>query len=543
MDQGYPISRMRMLEAQRSSDWTTAAALLAAVLFLLLSWSPYHYWDEFFYLFSAAAHTPRELIRFEPTQTLFPNGFFTGKIGHVVLLRLLLDALGPGRTSLIIIQSLYALMVVAFSAAGWGLLRELLDRRSADTAALVLLFLPVTTYLGYKTLSEVPSMLFIALGCWSFLRSYREPIRIRVTLLLALSVLCLALGTLCRFTSMLTFVGLVAGMILSRHRRLSARGVIRAVVVLVASLLLYLVVLYGLGGSVSQLAGIAYHTASRQGVGMERIYALALTVQGLIILLPFAVWRRRDEPMFRMAAIWLAFTAVPALMVFEPRYYAPALIPLAMLGAFGLRNFTRSVFRTERSLVPVTCLALLVLIDHAVFSPLMPYEIDQNRLMTAMEQLQQAAPDGSFLVPWISDWAFIRIVFPRTRALLCISAAPTSRYTAEGRSGIMPAADRWWSGPRYYVGSRAALSQEPGPWYYIGWTFSPPLMRLRDLLQSLGIHWADNPGRVGGHDHMTGSWVWTDRGLSLRQIEQDGQYHVFQVLSGHNRSARPEPGA
>jgi hypothetical protein len=534
---------MRELQVQRSSAWLQAGPLVAALLFLLLSWSPYHYWDEFFYLFSAAAHTPRELIRFEPTQTLFPNGFFTGKIGHVVLLRVLLDALGPGRTSLIIIQSLYALMVVAFSAAAWGVLRELLDRRSADTAALVLLFLPVTTYLGYKTLSEVPSMLLVALGCWSFLRSHREPIRVRMILLLTLSILCLTLGTLCRFTAMITFVGLLAGLILSRDRRLSGGGLTRATGVLTASLFLYLLALYGLGGSVSQLAGIAYHTASRRGVGMERIYAMALTVQALAILLPFAVWRRREEPMFRMAAIWLGFSALPALMVFEPRYYAPALIPLAVLCAFGLRSFTQTVLRTERKWPLLACLGALVLIDRAVFSPLMPYEIDQERLMTAVEQLQQSAPEGSFLVPWISDWAFIRVVFPQSRALLCISAGPASRYTAEGRPGVMPVTDRWWSGQQYYVGSRAALSHEPGPWYYIGWTFSPYLMRLRHLLQSLGVHWADNPSRVGGHDHMTGSWVWTDRGLSLRQIEQEGQYHVFQVLTGHNGSARPEPGA
>jgi hypothetical protein len=106
----------------------------------------------------------------------------------------------------------------------------------------------------------------------------------------------------------------------------------------------------------------------------------------------------------------------------------------------------------------------------------------------------------------------------------------------------MPPADRWWPGPRSYVGTRAALMQEPGPWYYVGWTFSPYLMRLHQMLQALGIRWAD-PGRVGGHDHLAGSWVWNDGGLSLRQIEQDGQYHVFRVLSAGRSGARPKPGA
>jgi hypothetical protein len=514
--------------AQHSSYWTRVGPLLAAVLFLLVSWSPEHYWDEFFYLFSAVAHTPRELIRFEPTQTLFPNGFFTGKIGHVMLLRWLLEALGPGRSSLIVIQTIYALMVLAFSAAAWGLLRELLYRRTANEAALVLLFLPVTTYLGYKTLSEVPSLWLITLGCWGFLRSFRETNPVRAFLLLGLTVLCLALGTLCRFTGMITFGGLLVALFLTRDPRVSGRAGTRAAAVLAASLLLYLLVLYSLGGSLSQLAGIAYHVASRPGVGLERLYAMLLMVQAFGLLLLFGLWQR--PPTFRLVAIWLAFTALPAVTVYEPRYYAPALIPLAVLASFGLRNLTRVVFRTNRVWVQLSSLAILVLIDRTVFSPLMPYEVDQERLMAAVGQLQRTAPDGSILVPWISDWAFIRVVFPRATALLCISAAPAGRYTGEGRFGAMPPADRWWPGPRSYVGTRSALMQEPGPWFYIGWTFSPYLIRLHQMLEPLGIRWAD-PRRVGGHDHLAGSWVWNDGGLSLRQIEQHGQYHVFRVLS------------
>ena len=93
----------------------------------------------------------------------------------------------------------------------------------------------------------------------------------------------------------------------------------------------------------------------------------------------------------------------------------------------------------------------------------------------------------------------------------------------------MPPSDRWWVGSGRYVGSPAALAEEPRPWYYIGWTFSPSLMRLRRRLEQIGIHWADDPERAGWHDHLAGSWIWRDRGLSLTPLKQEGQYHVFRI--------------
>ena len=516
--------------------------LLAAALFLLVSWTPDHYWDEFFYLFSAAAHSPRELVRFEPHQTLFPNGFFTGKIGHVVLLHLLLGWFGPGRVSLITIQAIYAVMVLAFSAAAWGLLRELLGRRSASRSALVLLFLPVTTYLGYKTLSEVPSMLFVTLGCWSFLRGVREDDPSRRLLLLGLAALGLAAGALCRVTGMLTFVGLALALYLGRDPRFSGPVLIRSAGVLALSLSFYLAVLYGLGGSLSQLAGLAYHVASRRGAGVQRLYALALTLQMFALVLPWGL-RRHPGPAARISVIWLAATALPCLAVYEPRYYAPALIPLAVLAAAAIWSAARSWFGMHHRWGSIVVLSALVLANRLVFAPLMPYEIDQARLTAVMQQLQRTSPGGSYLVPWISDWAFLRVAFPRATTLLCMSAIPQLRYTAGERWGPMPPSDRWWVGSSRYVGSLAALEEARPPWYYIGWTFSPSLLRLRERLEQIGIHWADDPERAGWHDHLAGSWVWRDPSLALTPLKQQGQYHVFRIqLRGRSR-ARPKPGA
>src|SRR4029078_11376381 len=136
----------------------------------------------------------------------FPTGYFTSKIGHVVLLRLLTQVFGTGETALYLIQAIFALLLVGFGAVAYGLLRELLDdAQRARDAAIVLLFLPGTMYLAYKTLSEVPSLLLITLGCWGFLRSFRAASKNRIGALLGLSAVALSLGTLCRVTAFVSF--------------------------------------------------------------------------------------------------------------------------------------------------------------------------------------------------------------------------------------------------------------------------------------------------------------------------------------------------
>lgn len=76
---------LSLASAPRGGDVGLSSFLAAALVFLVISWSPFHYWDEFYYLFSALAHTPHELLAVDPSGDLFPAGFFAGKIGHLVL--------------------------------------------------------------------------------------------------------------------------------------------------------------------------------------------------------------------------------------------------------------------------------------------------------------------------------------------------------------------------------------------------------------------------------------------------------------------------
>ena len=445
-----------------------------------------------------------------------------------MLLRLLLTTLGTGRVSLFIIQSFYALLLLAFAASAMALLRELVDRRIALRSTVVLLLLPVTTYLGFKTLSEVPSVLLSTLGCWGFVRSFREPSGRGRRRWLALAVAGLALGGLSRVTGVMEFIGLTLGLLAMKDRRFPPGEVLRrAALAAGASLCLYGLILSSVGGSAFGLLRLAYHVATHD-VWLQRIYALLLALQAFILVLPFGL-RTRNPQLMRLALVWLSVAALPFVAGHESRYYASALIPLAVLSSIGVSRVAERIFGRERRWAWIGVLSALVLVNRVVFAPLMPYEVDQASLNRVMMDLERTAPGGTYLVPWISDYAYLRIAFPDQPVRLALSAIPGSRYTAQGRTGEMAPEDRWWAGPERYVGSWPQLRRESRPWYYVGWDYAPPLLKLRQTLAMLGVQWAYSPEKAGWHNHLAGSWIWGNDRLSLMPAGHEGQYQIFRI--------------
>jgi hypothetical protein len=221
---------------------------------------------------------------------------------------------------------------------------------------------------------------------------------------------------------------------------------------------------------------------------------------------------------------------LPNLVGHEPRYYAPAILPLAIIAATGLSRIVARVPGRRRGLAWGAGLALLIVVDRRAVLPLMPSELDQATLADLVGRLAAQHPSATIIVPWASDYAFLRFVFPHARVRLAMSALPSSRYTAQGRWGEMPPVDQAWASPARYIGAMPALDSSSGPWYYVGWTYNPVMLRVRGLLRDVGVHLLDDPRRIGWHDHLTGSWIWADPRLALQAIGGEGQYELFQIV-------------
>lgn len=511
----------------------TLGALTAVAVFLGLSWNQGHYWDEYFYLYSVFAHSPAELVRFEVESAIFPIGFFSEKIGHIALLDLLTTILGAGPRVLYAIQAVYALLLLAFFGAAYGLLRDLLGDQRAGTSTLVLMFSPLALYLSFKVMSEVPGLLFTTLGSWAFVRAFRSDSWRQQGIRLTIAAVALAIAMLFRVTMIVSFAGLGLALVIAGDARFERRRLVfRLLTVGIAAVMLHTAGLALAGGSVLRFGP---HIASvvTGHPPLQRAYALALFLQTLVLVLPFA-WSHRSEAGPWLATAWLAASALPFVAGHEPRYYAPALVPLAVLAAAGLRRAADILFGPRLRYGWVGLLAALGLVNHGLLAPLMPYEVDQARLLGLFETLHARSPGATYLIPWTADYSLLRFSFPAARIDLCLSNTREGRLFQPGHEGPITQPDQWWAGADHYVGSRPALVQRPRPWYLVGWTFNPAAVRLQRLLGPLGL------GSLGPrlHNHLAGTWVWQDRSLTLNPRDHMGQYYVYEV-SPQSRAFRP----
>jgi hypothetical protein len=420
------------------------------------------------------------------------------------------------------VEGLYALMLLAYVWATYRLLRELFGIGSGRDTSLVLLFSPLTLYLGYKLLSEVPSLLLVALGSWSFVRALSSASFRARLFSLGLATLFLSLGTLCRVTSIVSFAGLGLALLLVGWRYDRRRVLVYLVAVGIGVGGLYWLVLAGFGASAFRvIAGV--HQVVTTHPALERVFALACFVGTFALVLPFA-WEERRDPAVRIGAVWLGCAALPFLLGHEPRYYAPALAPLALLSAAGFRVAAGRLFGPKARFAWL--LAVLVLVNRALIIPLMPYEVEQKHLLTLFHRAHNRAPGGTYLIPWISDYALLRFSSPESRVDLCLSPLPGSRVVGPGHGAQLSAADQWWAGADHYVGSAGDLTAVPRPWKYLGWTYNPADLRLIRMLAVLGLH---PPKQAALHNHLAGSWIWRDKSLRLIPEDQVGQYYLFEV--------------
>ncbi|MCL5998041.1 MAG: glycosyltransferase family 39 protein [Chloroflexi bacterium] len=520
-----------------SSAWLIVPLMVLA--YLLISNTPYHYWDEWFYLYSMLHRSPREMMDLEldlAKYNLFPGGFYSSRVGFLFFLQALIRIFGSGLPALFTIQFVLTVVMVGTVALSYLLLREIFDTRDAGLTALVLLFLPVTVYLGYKALSEGPSLFFITLSGWLFVRGFRTTRRPAVVLYIVLAIVSMAAGILTRFAVFFFPVGLILGLLILRDpKRYPLASILwRAGVVAVGVTVIVAAAFVWIGPPYDRFMGLAYMVRSLQrGIGVK-IYALAMTAQLFLPALLLGMippWSRKTT----MALVWATFCIFP-LVVWarhvEPRHFYTALIPLAILVQIGLTRLSTWLARTLPGLrfraeaIWALLLALFTLGDGVIFAPLSPYEVNQQQYIETMSRLSARNPDASHIVPWIADYGFLSFAYPEKPVYLAFSE-PSSGNRALFQSKAFLA----WVRPGSYLGTREELNNVPGTPFYIGWTYNPIMLNLKDMLGWSGINYFSNLEQLEGRgNHLAMSWIWLDPALKLEPVGQIGQYHVFAIL-------------
>ncbi|MDW7772676.1 MAG: glycosyltransferase family 39 protein [Desulfobulbaceae bacterium] len=507
--------------------------LLAGGVFLLISFTSYHYWDEYYYLYSVGSFSLPELLSLEPGlgKGLFPQAFFSTKIGFVVFLDLLCSMAGQGYGALLLIQFCFAMVVLAFAWASWLLLRELLGRENAQYAFLVLLFLPVTMYFGYKVLSELFGLFFTVLGCTAYLRLLHSGERKAMAGYFFLALAFLLAGVLCRFTSVVFFGGMVLGLLVLGDRRYPViRNIVYAAVLsvfLIALTILFYIFFLGL--TPAELAGFVGAVTVRTPGLAVKIYAVGMTVQLFFLPLLF-VFRRALHPHVRFALVWTLVCSLPFVVVsryVEPRYFYMALVPMAILVHYGLLQLSGALCGGKRAaLCWMTMLAVIVLANRLLFFSLMPYELDQKQYAGLKETTAGLFPAATYLVPWVSDYSFLRFAYPEEDFRLVWSPPGLESHDFfRSRSFVS-----WAGGSSRYIGSPEAMPDSTGTLLYIGWRYNQPVVRLKEKLQWLPGRYVKNVEKDEKlKNHLALSWIWADPDLDLEKVAEVEPYEAYLI--------------
>jgi hypothetical protein len=507
--------------------WCFGAALL--VLFPLASFSTEHHWDEYFYLYSTAHHGVARLLTFEPALSdgVFPNGFFSGKLGFVALLRGLMSAFGGAWGAVMASRGVFALLCAMAAVCTAGLLRTLAPGRRWDLPLVtaVALASPIVLYLGFKTMSEVPALLCVTAACWAFATALSGGRRPMVWGLAA--VAALALGTLMRVTALVGFASFVVALPLLADRRFALRRAWGASIVVVAAHAVLVAAVYlSLGIAPDRLLALAQSVTGRsQGVAVA-VYAVALSVQALG-LVALAGLRWPLPPLQRFALAWAVVGAVPYLLsasYVEPRFFYLAVPAITALAYDGLERVSGWLSRPRfRTVTACALLATVTVVNREGLVPLMPFELDEAAYRAMVSDLEREHPGGTVIASWLSDYCYLRLSMPEQSVALAFSKTYGSGAVFSSPEFLE------WAGDQSYVGTEAALASRAEPWKYVGWTYNPSVLRVQDRLARLGVLTRQSPLEMKLLDHLTASWLWSDPRFVRMPLPATGPYRAFLV--------------
>jgi hypothetical protein len=525
--------------AERGRAWPFVLALVT--LFVACAWTTNHYWDEYYYLFSVSRHSPATLLTLEPALSdgIFPNGFFSGKLGFVVLLRGIVSVVGAGPSGVLAARVIFALMTLGIALATWLLVRALLDdRRLAVQTAALLLLSPLTVYLGFKVMSEVPSLLAATLGGWQFvcaIRATRSRTRSRA---LTLAAIGLGMAVLCRLTSVLFAIGLIAAVLIAQPGGTPRRRIISDAVVALggAFVLAAGVFLLAVDSPLARFGALAGSVTGRAPGVIVVVYALGMFAQLFVVLVLAALRPTRQLPGLKAgppgvvaaALVWLAIAVVPYVMTaqyVEPRFFYTGLPAFALLAAIGLNNLIALAAERRRPTLAAVLVVAIAGADRALFAPLMPYEIREADYSALVGDVNTVQPGATLVSPWLSDFCYLSTTYPQRRVALAMSktyGTGTVFRTHEFQQ---------WIGEGHYVGDPEALDALPKPQVYVGWQYSPTVEALDRYLRPLNLAYLDDPARRARLlDHLTPSWIWSSQKYQLQPLAARGPYRALRIV-------------
>lgn len=474
-------------------------SLILASFFLILSYDRLHQWDEPFYLYNAA---------FVPASEY--TTFLTAKYGHLFLLKAFIGVTGTGLGGLFYLDLIYALMVLCFVFVSFMVLRDVMgDKNNALYAAIILMFLPLTLFLSFKTLSEVPALLFVSLSMLSYVSGLKEVHRVRSIFLLLVSGIALFFGTLCRLDASVMFFSFFVAMVAIRNDKFSIRKMFSSFVVVCmvfSALILVEIILFN--------TNPFYLAFEVNNTWHSPFYANFLRlgyVGGIFSMFLALSLFNYKETDFKFALIWFMAANSPLLILIDYiniRHYYCCIIPFSILVLTGSKELLKIVKRSGLAEKPIktgfACLFVLMVVGNTLFmESFMENELDERAHTHLFKEIDTLYDDRIILIPYaFVDYSFLKFAFPDEE----VFNVQSIEGTEEGYGGD-------------YLGDTASLEQfTDATVLYISWRSQRDHLLFKDE-------------EYGTYNY---SWITRDPQIKLTKVLEEGdirriRYEVYSV--------------
>ncbi len=388
-----------------------AFSLILASFFLILSYDRLHQWDESFYLYKAA---------FVPVSEY--GTFLTAKYGHLFLMKAIISQTGTGLPGLFRLDLIYALMLLFSVFVSFRLLKELFYRESdAAYTAIILMFLPLTLYLSFKTLSEVPALLLCALSILSFCIGLKEGYGYRTLFYISSSGILLFVATVCRSDASIMFFSFMLALTAIYGSEFGLKKIfssLAAVCTIFSILLFVLIVLLDVDIFSYYFSDVHKATMHYQTI-FGRLFGIGL--EGALFY-PLILWSfpSYKEKRFKFALIWFIAASTPIWVVsnhIEARFLYHNLIPFSILifiGSSKLFNVLGSVI-ADKNVIKIGSVAVFIsiLAGNIFFMGFMENELDESAYSRVFEKMDVLYDNKTILTPYtFSDYSFLTFAFP-----------------------------------------------------------------------------------------------------------------------------------
>jgi hypothetical protein len=494
---------------------TWICALVTAIgvsaLFLWSGFRNLHHYDEFAYLYAAAHYSIPALAngQFEPSNV---PGFLNVKIGHLMLLKLLVNWFGIGMTLIRSAEAAYTALV--FAACGiYGMIAYYISnnaRRAMGMGAAALV-IPINVYLAPKLLGEVPGMFSAMASFLFFVLALRGRNIIYRGCFLVVSALALAFTLLARQNLILVCIGGWAGLWVARPMRFRRRDIfVQAAIVAVLCAIALVASQWFIDMHLLRGLNLAHDL---EGLRISRSLRLMRTIYAFgpfLLMVPFALFSQHKREMV-FYCVWFSCNVVPMLIGFhyiEERFVvggAPALAGLAVMGGEVIWRLLGSPRRLFAKVAGLLTIAVVVMASNNFIQPRTIHEVDETAYAQVMDWLNKTYPDRPILIPWpISDYHYLRIAYPDAPVYLVNTSVffGPLRYAHDPQS--WDAALKKWYRNRYVGNYEALENLSPPPWILV-------------------------TRKEGDRDTIHWTWLQSEPRVQMKLVLRAGWYQVYQV--------------